>query len=425
VLVKSRHVVIVDPHSSGNLLPPAFHERGFPPIGVLSTSTPPEIFAPSLRTDHLVSTLVNTGDPEALVERLRPFAPVAIVPGAETAVELADLLAAELTPHRANHPDLRMARRHKGMMTRAVAGAGLATIRTTCASSAEDIAVWIAAERLSGKDLVLKPPRSGGGNGLAVVRGGDGWLAAFEKLMTTPDYYRNVNREVVVQEFVGGVEYAVDTVSADGRHTVSAIYRYGKTDNGVHAAVYESLEFLPYTNPGHREILDYTFAVLDALGIRHGAAHTEVMVTSDGIRLIETGARLAGGGLPDVCAFATGESPVDRLVSFVAGDVVRDDYSLRIPVMLAFFVLREEGIVSNVEVLEQVRTLPSFCGMNLPLVNGQQVARTDDMLATMRTGWVVLANPDRLALHADYSAVREIEAQLVVIPAVQPNDSGS
>jgi hypothetical protein len=43
-------------------------------------------------------------------------------------------------------------------------------------------------------------------------------------------------------------------------------------------------------------IADYTFKVLDALGIAYGAAHTEIMwVEGRGPVLIETGARLNGG----------------------------------------------------------------------------------------------------------------------------------
>jgi biotin carboxylase len=413
-----RHVVVVDPYSSGNLFPDALRRRGFMPVCVTSSPTPPDLYVPSYRPQDFESVL-DGADVAAVVERLQPLGPAAVIPGAETGVELADRLAAELTPERANDPAHAAARRHKGEMIRAVAAAGLSVPRTVCTADAAVVQDWIDRADLAGSDLVLKPPRGGGGNGLTFVPAGGDWRSALEGLLGTRDYYRNSNDEAVIQEHMTGTEYAVDTVTSSGRHAVCAISRYGKVRNGSHVAVYDSIEYLPYDLPGHAEISEYVGAVLDALGVRFGAAHTEVMATPVGLRLVESGVRVAGGGLPAVIAFATGDNPVDRIVNAIGGAPPdRPSFTLRMPTMVVFFIARSAGTVMNAEVLDEVRTLPSFCGAQIKIRTGDRTAPTGDLSTTMEMGWVILGHPDRMRLYADYRSVREIESRLVIAPAV-------
>ncbi|WP_155256600.1 hypothetical protein [Salinispora pacifica] len=57
-------------------------------------------------------------------------------------------------------------------------------------------------------------------------------------------------------------------------------------------------------------MLAYVAEVLDALGIRQGPAHTELLVTGDGPRLLDTGARLSGLANPVAVGLATGADQV-------------------------------------------------------------------------------------------------------------------
>ena len=62
--------------------------------------------------------------------------------------------------------------------------------------------------------------------------------------------------------------------------------------------------------------------MLDAVGIRIGCGHVEVMMTADGPRLIEVAARLAGGGHQMVSELATGDNHIKRTVAHrVRGEV--------------------------------------------------------------------------------------------------------
>lgn len=410
------NVIVVDPYSSGAMFAAALSEQGYLPVAVTTSVTPPEIYEDSYKPDGFPRRFVCDAAADDLLPELRQLAPKAVIAGAETGVELADRLAEKLTPELANDPYRTAARRHKGKMARAVADAGIPTIPTMCSGDENEVADWLAASGLSDQDIVLKPPRSAGGNGFTLVPAGGDWRTPFRRLVRSPDQYRNLDGEVVVQQHVSGIEYAVDTVSCRGQHAVTTVCRYGKTGNPRHAAVYRSIEYLPYDLPGHREILDYVRRVLDALGIRFGAAHTEVMVTSEGVRLIETGARVAGGGLPATSRLATGHSPVDRLVSAIDGRLGRTDYDMVLPVMVAFFIARQDGIAVNAEVFDAVRELDSHRFSRIGFRTGEMVSSTADLITTMKSGWTLLANPDRLRLYADYRAVLDIERSFMVEP---------
>ena len=51
------------------------------------------------------------------------------------------------------------------------------------------------------------------------------------------------------------------------------------------------VELIPCSGPEAIAVVDYTLKVLQAVGLRWGPAHTEVMLTADGPRLIEVNAR--------------------------------------------------------------------------------------------------------------------------------------
>lgn len=407
--------VIVDPYSSGALYAPAFAEFGVPVVAVLSAPAPPDVYASSYRPGDFAEIVIYDGDEWAVVERLRALRPRCVMPGCESGVELADLLASLTMPEVANEPGLAPARRDKAEMARAVAAARLPVIRQICTSDAAEVAAWIDDNGLAGRDLVIKPTKSASTDGVSKAAGGQGWQSAFDALLGRRNRLGLVNNRLLVQEFARGVEYVVDTFSHDGTHTVADVCRYRKVDNGPHMAVYDALEWVPPSEPDVAVVVDYAQAVLDAIGIRFGAAHVEIMLTADGPRLIEVGARPHGGGHPRFCRLATGDSQLDRAVRFLAGrGAIPEHYGLHQYVLVVFLLSRADGVVSNASCLDDIRGLDSHHSSIIQIHDGDRVQVTKDLFGTLDLGFVVLAHPDREQLFADYDAVRKIEQELVI-----------
>jgi biotin carboxylase len=411
-------VVIVQPYSSGNMYAPALRRAGFSPCAVTLRSAAP--LAGSHRPadfDHHLEYGAGDAEPVTsrligpVLERLRELDPVAVIPGEQHGVMLADQLAAVLTPERANLPELASARWHKGDMYAAVAAAGLPVIKSLCTSDPDEVAGWLRSERLEGCDLVVKPANASGTDGVSMLPAGAGCRAAVAGLAGSVSKHGIQLTDVIVQEYIHGVEYAVDTFSHDGEHTVTDIVRYRKMSSGGRMAIYESMEFLPFDAPGHDELLRYARRVLDALGIRFGVAHTEIMVTDHGPLLIEMNARPPGGQQPWACELATGDNLIDRTVRYLSGDAeIRSDYDLDMTVLVVFFAVRSAGQVSGISGLNAITDLPSCCHLKINVADGDYVPETADLMDAHKLGVAVLGHPDPAQVHADHLEVRRIAA---------------
>jgi biotin carboxylase len=403
-------VIIVDPYSSGATLAGAFRKLRLEPICVLSYPTPPPVYTRGFRPDDFAVTLSEEIGLDQVVRELSPVKPVAVIAGSESGVILADALGAALAPRSANDPARASARRHKGDMVKALEARGVATIATTCVTRPEEAVEWVRRSQLDGRDLVVKPAKSALTDGVCLVPGGDGVAAAVSSLLGTTNAFGLTNSEVVVQERVLGTEYVVDTFSFDGRVSVTNACRYSKVAVGSAFAVYESIEFLPFDDPEITELIDYVTKALDALGVRFGLAHTEVMMTSAGPRLIETGSRPPGAGLPALTEVATGDSGIRRLARYLAGDhTIPMDYRLDWHVTGVYFIARQPGVAANTAAYEKIRDLPSCRHLQVNVRDGDHVPATTDLLSTLRLGWAVLAHSDARIVRRDHQAIREIE----------------
>ena len=413
--------VIVDPYSSGALFAPAFRDEGVPVVAVTSGPEPPEVYASSYQPADFAEIIVFDGDPAPVVARLREIRPRCVVAGCESGVELADMIAPQVVPEFSNTPEHAAARRHKGAMAAAVAARGLPITPQICTAEPAAVQTWIERHGLAGQDLVIKPPKSVCTDGVVRLPGGAGWRDAFKELAGKTNRLGIVNDRLVAQQYMVGTEYVVDTFSHDGRHTVVDVCRYHKINNGPYMAVYDCMEWLPPDDPVLDDLLPYAIAVLDAVGIRYGSAHIEIMQTADGPRLIEIGARPHGGGHPKFCQVATGDSQIARTVRYFTGEEPPPPgYQLLSHMLVVFHIARQAGTVRNADSLKAIDSLPTHHFSVRHIADGQWVGMTKDLFNSFDLGFAVFTHPDRDRLWADYRAVRRIESGLIATGIEDP-----
>jgi hypothetical protein len=399
------------------MLAPVLRRAGLEPVAVTSVPVPPPPFSGSVRPTDFALVLSEAEGINPLLHRLRQLRPVAVVPGAESGVILADILAADLVPYLANDSTLAAARRHKGHMVAALEARGVRTIRTLTTSSPAEAAHWVTRHELDGRDLVVKPAMSSATMDVMLLPGGTGLTSTITGLLNKTSHIGVLNEEVVVQERVLGTEYAVDTFTWEGRHCVSSVCQCRKVANGSSFAIYDSLTFVPYEAAETAVLIDYVEEALDALGIRFGFAHTEVMMTSAGPVLIEVGARPGGGDLPALCELATGDNAIHRLVRYLRdGTPPAPDYRLCWHVSTVYFRTAQAGIIVNTDAYQRIRELPSCRALKVRVADGDRVAATSHLLSTLALGWAVLAHRDPHQVERDRATAREIEQEVRVVP---------
>jgi biotin carboxylase len=349
------------------------------------------------------------GDIRETAARLRRHGVTIVVAAAESGVLLANELSAALgSPgNGTRRPE---ARRNKFAMHQAVRLAGLAFADSTESSSAQAILDWAAGR---GRwPVVLKPVASAGTDNVIFCDSAEAVIAACAKISASTDRYGRANSTVLAQQFLVGEEHYVNTVSHDGAHQIIEIWHYYKRPVPGGRSINDFEDLLPLDDPDARRVAGYTLSVLDALEIRNGAAHTEVMLTDDGPVLVECGARLGGGQMPDVLSRCVGTNQVDSLALSIARPReflrrARRPYRLLSHLRCVNLISETDACVPPAAKWAPVRALGSFAGLVLSLPEGSLMSRTID-LATC-PGAVYLASDDPAIIEADTGRLRELE----------------
>jgi biotin carboxylase len=410
-------VAIVDPYSAAHGFAPAFRARGVGAVAMRTAFALPPGAAATWEPAHFSHILDATRSLPAVQADLAGLAPVRILPGSESGVRLAEELTGRLLPETGNVARLAAARQDKWQTALALAAAGVAGLAQVAAADPAEVVAWQARHGLAGAPLVLKPTTSAGADSIYLVRRGEDWRPPFDQILGARNMMGRRNDVVLVQEYAEGVEYAVDTYSADGRHGLVMVSRYRKRVVGDRLGIYEAVECLPPDAPRVSDIVGYARAVLDAVGLRNGSAHLEVMDTARGPRLIEVNARVAGNPQQEMTRLATADSQIDRCVRHVVdGEPGDADYRLRQHVTVAFLSAPATGILADTSGLRAIADLPTCHRLQLAAGTGDRVEQTTDLFTSL--GFAILAGGSAAEVAADYAVVREREARVGVAAGV-------
>jgi biotin carboxylase len=396
-------VAVVDANGMAAHLPAALAGHGLETVRVRSE-------APNV---HLTGTLAadvrHRGDVAETAAALRHLDVGFVLAGTESGVLLADELSAALgTP--GNGMTSPRARRDKFEMVTAVREAGLATAASFASPSADEVAEWAAG--LGSWPVVLKPLASAGTDNVRICRSADQLRAAHAAILAGTDRYGLRNETVLAQEYLHGDEYFVNTVSRDGVHHVVEVWRYHKQAIDGGHWMYDYEHPVPLEDPRVADLVGYTLDVLDALEIRNGAGHTEVMLTATGPVLVESAARMGGAHEPSVISRCIGTNQVECLALAVARP--EDVTERRLPTYRPRSFLRYvtlispgDGVVPDDAGFAAVRALPSFVELVLTTPPGRPVRRTVDLGTSV--GYVYLEADDQEQVESDYKQLREYE----------------
>lgn len=326
-------------------------------------------------TSRFSHTLVNDGDLEKLAEQLAVLQPCAVLPGRESGVELADALSERLGLP-GNGTALSAARRDKYTQIERIRSLGIPAMRQIRTNDEAELHAWHA---LAGGTVVVKPLRSGRGEGVRFCDRPEESVAALRAVRDRTSVLGEKITEVVAQEYLVGAEYIVNTASCDGVHQVTDVWSTDRISaNGVRDLVVAQI-LLDSDDPVVGELVPFAHRVLDALGIRYGAAHVEIKLTPDGPRLVEAAARPSG--LPYFVADVIGEGQLE----WAADAYVRPErfmaragsaYRRRTAFAWAALASPVAGRLTRYRALDEVKALDSFDDLNLIVKPGDPIVPT-------------------------------------------------
>lgn len=287
-------VLIVDPFSTGKLYAPLLNAQGIRCIAVISTRTLPSHFSNDLVTENFHEVFYWE---ESLLITLEALSPCAVIAGCETAIYLTDYLT-EILEIPGNSRLTSDLRRNKFSMQQALKKHGLANIASQLLSSPTRIEEVVATLD-EDATYVVKPLNSAATEGVVFAAGKEAVRAALnEAAWQQTNDLGEVNLGFIVQPFVRGPEYVVDMVAFNGEYIVATVCKYTKIHKNGSPFVYESLDTLDPQSPELQPLTDYAREAANALGIRIGPIHMEIIWSDHGPVMIEAGGRLHGGIAP-------------------------------------------------------------------------------------------------------------------------------
>ena len=404
-----KYIVIVCANFTGEYLPFYFLGHGYQCIHVVTKHFLDKkgIVNPELFTE--VFFLKNESKEEIikLVENLKKFDIKAIIAGNEGVVTTTDTISQYFSVPK-NDIALSIARRHKYYMIDALAKNGLSTQVQFIAKNISDLKKWYLKENLN--KIILKPPYSASGDNVMVCHDLHEVEINFSKIYGATDFFGEKNIEVVAQEFVDGVQYIVNTVSCDDKHFITDIWRECGSDK-------EGLLHDDYAELVKENMQDYSMLenfskeVLKSLKITDGPAHHEIRFSSCGPRLIEVGARLAGGMDPSALTEVFGYNQVSIAVEALLDP---DSFKRRVTNMekqkyarYIYLSSNKEGIIKNQVNLSEFFTIKSLHSMNFVFEQGDKLPITNQII--LRPGRAYLISDSSEQIENDYQRFRLLE----------------
>ncbi len=407
--MSDRWIVIVDGYSAGNLLAPEFRGRGFLVAHVQSTKEIWKVLAPTFRPEDYDQNFAFDGNIEGLIAQLRKFNPLGVVPGTETGVELADSLSAGLNI-KPNGLRKSSARRNKFEMVETVRNARLRAAKQFKGVTPAEVVAWFKKENL--RKVVVKPLHSAGTDNVAVCTNPEQVERAVNAIVGKTNMLGLTNNEALIQEFLEGTEHFLNTVSFDGAHHFTEIWKYKKRSINGHDCVYDRNELLAFDGDEEGQMRDYVSAVLTALEVKYGPAHTEVMMGPDGPALVEVGTRLDGLSVPAVNQACVGFGPLDLTADIYANEPAfarktLRPYRLKKQAYTVYLTSYQAGEVTAIPGEENIRNLKSFFQMRLRVKPGSQLKKTIDYFTA--PGFLTLVHESKIAIEEDYQTIRAME----------------
>ncbi|MYT33688.1 MULTISPECIES: ATP-grasp domain-containing protein [unclassified Streptomyces] len=214
--------------------------------------------------------------------------------------------------------------------------------------------------------------------------------------------------ELIVEPFHQGREFSVECVSETGRHFVAGITQKSIDQNSFVEVGH--LVPAPLPEAEAAAIADTVRRMLDALEIRDGATHTEVILTEDGVRIIETHLRYGGDRIPNMLAAATGIDIQKTWARQAVGHSITAEIEEamkrhRSGERAEFAAIRyrcadRRGVLTAVHGIEEAQRMPGVAEVAAVAGVGEQVGDLTGSLARLAFAWALGATPEEAAERA-------------------------
>ena len=429
-----RNIIIVDAISTGMNFIYDIISRGYNPVVIQSkiSGDSPEVkeyieyVEGDLNSIEYDFEWIHEKDTyEETLEMVRDYDPILVLPGNEKGVILASRLSSDLGLL-CNPIENLDAMTLKDEMQKRLAENNLRHIRGQTVTSIDEAIKFYDDENL--KQVVIKPIYSAGSSSVRICANKEEMIASLNELFDDTNYYGEDNSEMLIQEFISGDEYIVNTVSCQGDHRVTLVWKYHKVKTSEGAIIYDTCHTVNELNIGEAEMIEYAYKVADAIGIQYGPVHGEYMIDDDGPVLIEVNCRPCGGHMDsEFLDRISGQHETDSILdSYLKPEHFSEEkkkpYRLFAHGVVKFFIAPKDILADSSPMTNISLKLASHHRTSLPnsFETLHPFVKTIDLNSSC--GLVYLVHENLFALHHDLEFLRKVESKAFDLVLSEYND---
>lgn len=347
---------------------------------------------------------------EKTLELAKKINPIFVLPGTEEGVPLATKIsdALALPGNKANRIEFFT---HKDKMQEALKDYGIRYLRGKIVHSVEEALDFYKSEEFT--SCIIKPVCSAGSVGIHLCDNIRDLEEYIKKELNTIGIFGQVNDGVLVQERVIGTEYIVNTVSFEGQHYLTSMWKYKRKKEKGGGNVHDLAINLSKFEVGSTKLVKYAFDVCDALQIDYGACHAEFMIDSKGPALIEVNCRPMGGSMPTNFLKSIWGHHETNLVlkSYLNHKKMYHAYSSHSQkysnAMIKFIISPLTSNYYSVPLINIAKHLKSYVSISITTGDKQKVDRTIDLETS--PALLYLQNKNELVLNKEVEFLKKVE----------------
>jgi biotin carboxylase len=354
-----------------------------------------------------VSQIADFGD---AVEAARRLAPDGVLTVASDRAVTVVAAIAEAMGLPGIGPETARRATNKVAMRLALAGAGVPQPRFAAVRTVDDARA--AADEI-GLPLVVKPADSAGQRGLSLVRDADDLEAGLADALA-----ESQAGEAIVEQFLGGVEVNCLAVARGGDVDVLTLSDRRRPDGAGFGVCLAHVFPATIDAEAAAEAERVAAAAVRAIGLQDSVAYPQLLVSADGVRLVEIAARVPAGLMDEVARIGIGVDLVHVALLQALGEPVPDELlrpSGQQPLAIRFLTAEPgplpAGVFRSLNGLDRVAAAPGVVATDWYRTSG--VAIRPPRIDGDRHGYVIaVGETDGEALARADAAAALIEVEV-------------
>ncbi|MED7789661.1 ATP-grasp domain-containing protein [Francisella sp. 19X1-34] len=292
-------IIVIDPVVSSDYLKKSINELGYCIIQIFTYLSAKSLIKDEKANQNI--TIFSKKNIDNDIKKIKLLSSkyniITGIYGDEISVEYADKIFNILFPETANHINNSSVRFNKFDMQNSLSSRGINSIkqkRIKGTNLSNLIDTSISFFNKHNRNIVIKPSINAGGSiGVFSPKNSE----EIKKYFENNEHFliKTNSPEYVLQERVYGNEFLIDISSYDGQHVITGIAQYKKTlINGIFE--YNYIENININSTITEKIKNYSISIINALGVKTGLSHLEIMINDENIYLIELNPRISGLG---------------------------------------------------------------------------------------------------------------------------------